>query len=392
MAERQASSFAKSSNPPRVGCGRTVADGKKRKSNRLHTDIISERQLNEPGTMLCLVECQLWRPYKPRAIEGWQKGSDLITRKDIASFLNRRLRRFDVALVRPSELWRTTEFLGKQPVPGHARPARPAFACVFGPDNEATRFDFVVVMPSILRPTIVAALRSVFAQNFAGSVQILIGVDQPRGEMALIGDACRDRPPSHSVLVLDPGYSTSQRHGGLHPCWDGGVLRTVLGYLAASRRLAFLDDDNWWAPHHLASLARALDGHEWAWSQRWFVDPWTRRPIAEDIWESVGPGAGVFGGWVDPNCLAIDKLACESVLRWWSIPTRNSGTAWDADRNVFRILQQEFKGRSTGSASCYYALTENDEHYARRMALINGGRTPSPANSLATAAVGRTAP
>ncbi|MDR3532202.1 MAG: glycosyltransferase family A protein [Rhodopila sp.] len=298
----------------------------------------------------------------------------MISKSEVAAILNRLLRRFDVALVRPSEVWRITDFLGRQPLAGAARLARQPLTRAFGPDDGATQFDFAVIMPSILRPTIANALRSIFAQDFAGTVQTLIGVDQPSGEVAMVEAACRDRPPNHTVLLFDPGYSTSQRHGGLHPAWDGGVLRTVLSYLAASRRLAYLDDDNWWAPNHLSSLGAALEGHDWAWSRRWFADPHTRQPLAEDIWESVGPGAGVFGGWVDPNCLAIDKLACEAVLRWWGIPTRNSGTAWDADRNVFRILSSHFRGRASGVLSCNYTLTETDEHYARRTALIAGLR------------------
>jgi len=302
----------------------------------------------------------------------------VIDKNALAAFLNRRLRRFDIALVRPSEVWRIGDYLGRQPAPGRPKPARPPMAHAFGPDDGATKFDFSVVIPSILRPSLADALRSIFAQDFTGTVQTLIGVDQPQGNVA--GDisgveaACRDRPPNHSVLLLDPGYSTSQRHGGMHPAWDGGSLRTVLSYLAASRRLAYLDDDNAWAPAHLSSLAAALEGHDWAWSRRWFVDPRTRRKLAEDVWESVGPGAGVFGGFVDPNCLAIDKLACEAVLRWWSIPTRNSGSAWDADRNVFRVLSTEFRGRPTGLATSHYTLPETDEHYARRLALIAGAR------------------
>jgi hypothetical protein len=303
----------------------------------------------------------------------------LISMSKFVASLNRHLRRFDVALVRPSELWRITDFLGRQPLPGPAKPGRPPLARAFGPDDGAIRFDFAVIIPSILRPTIADALRSIFAQDFGGTVQTLVGIDQPRGDIALVEAACRDRPPNHGVLLFDPGYSTSQRHGGLHPAWDGGVLRTLLSYLAASRRLAYLDDDNWWAPNHLSSLASALEGHDWAWSRRWFVDPHTRQPLVEDIWESVGPGAGVFGGWVDPNCLAIAKLACEAVLRWWAIPTRNSGTAWDADRNIFRILSNEFHGRATGQVSCHYLLNENDEHYARRMALIAGSRAQAMA-------------
>jgi hypothetical protein len=284
----------------------------------------------------------------------------VISKGDLVGFLNRRLRRFDIALIRHSELWRMTGHLGRQPAPtAPPAPARPPLLRQFGPEPGQATFDFAVVIPSLLRPTLARALRSVFAQDFPGTVQTLIGIDVPAGSLAVVEEACRDRPANHSVLLLDPGYSTSVRHGGLHPAWDGGVLRTVLSYLAASRCLAYLDDDNWWAPAHLSSLAAALQGHDWAWSLRWHVAPGADGEVRADRWESVGPGRGVFaGGWVDPNCLALDKLACEAVLRWWGLPKPDSPTAIDGDRNVFRTLSTAFRGRGTGLATTYYTVKD----------------------------------
>jgi hypothetical protein len=50
----------------------------------------------------------------------------------------------------------------------------------------------------------------------------------------------------------------------------------------------------------------------------------------QDRWESVGPvphgTAADPAGWVDPNCLAIDKLACEAVQRWRGAPQPNTPT------------------------------------------------------------------
>lgn len=236
---------------------------------------------------------------------------------------------------------------------------------MFGPEPGGAKFDFAVVMPSLLRPTIGRALASVFAQDFAGSVQTLVGVDVPLGGIEAVAAACATRPPNHTVMVFDPGYSTSVRHGGLHPAWDGGVLRVVLSYLAASRRVAYLDDDNWWAPAHLSTLAAALEGHDWAWSRRFHVEPREGGAMREDLWESVGPGLGVFPeGWVDPNSIAIDKLACGAVLRWWGLPKPDSPTATDADWNVFRVLRTEFRGRGTGLATTYYTVKDRIPVYA----------------------------
>jgi hypothetical protein len=284
----------------------------------------------------------------------------IIDRRRLATLANRFLRRFDVELVRPSELWRITSMLGYEPPPGPRGPGRPGALHVFGPPPGDITLGFSVVMPTILRPTIADALHSIFAQDFPGPVQTLIGVDQPVNDIGVVAEICRDRPPHHTVMVLDPGYSNSTRHGG--PCPDriGGGLRTTLSYLAANRRVAYIDDDNWWAPNHLSTLAAALDGFDWAWSRRHYVHHMSLRTVCEDVWDSVGPYAGTYadeGGWVDPNCLAIDKVRCEAVLRWWGVPQRQ-GDGRDADRNVYRILNNEFNGNGTGVASVYYVLAE----------------------------------
>lgn len=289
---------------------------------------------------------------------------------------NRLLGRFGKRMVGIDELWRPTRLLGSQPQPvAAAATARAAYLNVYSGKAVATTqpaFDFAVVMPTTLRSTIADALRSVFDQRFPGSMQILVGVDAAAAGPDLLAEICRSVPDRCSVLCFYPGYSTSRRHGGLHAAWDGGALRTMLTYLANSRCVAYLDDDNWWASDHLASMHEALQAADWAYAYRWFVHPVSRRPICRDDWESVGPGQGVFAtgagpGWVDPNCLAIDKLACEAVLRWWSIPLRNSQRAMDADRNVFRILASEFTGRATGRHSVFYNLDESDQTHPQRL-------------------------
>jgi len=235
---------------------------------------------------------------------------------------------------------------GSAAVPRAAKPDRPVTGWRnFGSnaDLQAT-FDVAVVMPTVGRESILDAVRSVYAQQDVGRIQLLIGVDVPRGDFGRLYELLEVAPEHVTPCLFYPGYSSSQRHGGLHPAGDGGVLRSVLSYLANARHLAYLDDDNWWAPRHLSSLLGAVQGRRWAFSLRWFVHPESRQPVCVDDWESVGPGRGVFlpkfGGWVDPNCLLIDKLACEPVLRWWSIPLPGSAARMGADRHVYDWLQK----------------------------------------------------
>jgi hypothetical protein len=234
-----------------------------------------------------------------------------------------------------------------------------------------TPVEAAVIIPTILRPCLSDAVRSVFAQAFPGRIHILLGIDVPAGDPAILDEICANRPENCIVQVYYPGYSTSRRHGGLSPAGDGGVLRTVLTYLANSPFVAYLDDDNAWHPEHLARLRTAVEDSDWAYALRWFVHPETGVPLAIDIWESVGPGRGVFaekfGGFVDPNCLMINKFRCPKVIPLWRRPVVADPRAQSADRTVFDVLQKHYRGVCTNAATVYYRLDFKDANHEDRM-------------------------
>ncbi len=155
---------------------------------------------------------------------------------------------------------------------------------------------------------------------------------------------------------------------------DGGALRAMLTYLANSPYVAYLDDDNWWAPEHLTQMRAAIDSAEWSFALRWFVHPQTRRPACIDIWESVGPGQGLFndrfGGFVDPSCLMINKVACPLAAHHWLFPLE--GDPMSADRSVFEFLSKNHKARGTGRPTVYYALQPTDGMHPVRLKLMAG--------------------
>lgn len=230
-----------------------------------------------------------------------------------------------------------------------------------------------VVIPTILRPSLARALTSVFAQEFDGRIQILVGIDKPQGSIGMLEATC-GMAPSHCVVqALYPGYSTSVRHGGLCDACDGGALRTILSYMANAPLIAYLDDDNWWGKRHLATLAQAIAQVDWAFSLRWFVHPSTAHPICIDEWESVGPGGGVYensGGWVDPNCLMIKRTRCAPVIPWWTVPLPGDQNGMSADRLVFDYLRRNRQSAGTGEASAFYTLDPNDGLHAKRLEVM----------------------
>ena len=235
-------------------------------------------------------------------------------------------------------------------------------------------FDVAIVIPTTIRPTLHRALDSIFKQDFTGRMQILIGIDKSKEDRTKLKRMFIGQPPNCISTILDLGYSTSVKHGGVRMARDGGSLRTVLSYLANSRYIAYLDDDNWWSENHISSLLKAIHGHDWAFSFRWFVDPQSNEPKCIDRWESTGINSGVFkkrfGGWVDPNCLLIDAVKCERILRLWSIPLKGDRKGMSADRNVFAALKEFFKPASTSLATCYYVINPDDGMHLKRLEWI----------------------
>ncbi len=244
-------------------------------------------------------------------------------------------------------------------------------------DSAQQPFDAAVVIPTILRPTLKDAVLSVFRQSYPGRLQILIGIDRAKGDRDVLDDILAQRPPRHAVTLLDPGYSLSLHNGGVHRDGIGGTMRTILSYMANTRYVAYLDDDNWYGERHIETLLATIPGHDWAFSLRWFVDEVTRRPVGIDTFESIGPGQGVYqvglGGWVDPNCLMIDKLKCDPVLRCWSAVFPFRGKNWSSDRRVFDALKDR-RWICTGKPSAFYVMSPKDLNHQERMRYLREAR------------------
>lgn len=223
-------------------------------------------------------------------------------------------------------------------------------------------FDVGIVMVTVVRETFAQALRSVFAQAFGGRIHVLVGVDRWAGDRVGVEQLTREAPSHVAVTMLDLGYSTSQRNGGLYPSHYGGALKTILSYAANSRHVTYLDDDNWYASDHIASMLAAVAGKAWAFSLRHFVDE-SGAPLCPDTWESLGPDRGVYakaqGGFVDTNCFFIDKMACNDVFPEWAM-TRFAGGS-GGDRHVLAKLRDRAFG-SNNAHTVFYRTRLAGQH------------------------------
>ena len=236
-------------------------------------------------------------------------------------------------------------------------------------------FDVAVVISSKFRKSLLRAVRSVFMQDFAGRIQVLIGFDLPLGDPAQLDLLHAECPPHIKLTIVVLGYSTSRRHGGIYSNSYGGALPTILTYAANSKFVAYLDDDDWYGRDHLSSLLSAIAGKHWAFSYRWLFDDQTGWAICRDEWDSVGPGRGInkdrFGGFACPSTLMVDKEACHFILPLWSIAAFADGSG--SDRHVLKELFKHPWGAS-GMYSCHFEMTQrniNDNHHVREFLARN---------------------
>jgi hypothetical protein len=63
----------------------------------------------------------------------------------------------------------------------------------------------------------------------------------------------------------------------------------------------------------------------------------------------------------------IDKLACEPVLRWWSIPLPQDTEKRTGDRMVYSALVRDYRPGFTGEATAFYMLTPGDGIHPTRI-------------------------
>jgi hypothetical protein len=268
-----------------------------------------------------------------------------------------------------------------------------------GPQEPA---DVAVVTNTVIRPVLERALESVFAQDFQGRIQLALGVDVARGDPGLIDQVLARRPAHVSALVLQPPYSTSMRHGGVHTPYDGGALRALLSLACNARYVAYLDDDNDWRADHLRLLHAAVQGKAWAFSQRMLVDEDTDEDLGLDIWDNMGPQQGRmarWGGFADTNCLMVDKRRLAHVFGAWA-QTADLEPGFLADRRFFLgIAPHEharveaptvrYRIRKTNVLHHYLKAGSNDPEVMQRLeAMLAQTRRPRTGHQFADGAGG----
>jgi len=237
----------------------------------------------------------------------------------------------------------------------------------------AMQHDLAIVICTVCRESLLRAIGSIYAQTYTGTMQVLIGVDMDAfgHELHLQEAISQECPANIQINWINLGYSTSARHGGVHSCYFGGSLRTSLSFLANSKYVMYLDDDDWLAPEHCSDILKAVQGKKWAFAYSIYADGNTSESICVDAIESMGVGQGIyserFGGFVRPSGLILDKTQTLHLLHLWSCSPFPTGDG--EDRLIFDHLRHMDHG-CTGKATVYYALDPKDGAHATRMQFI----------------------
>lgn len=235
--------------------------------------------------------------------------------------------------------------------------------------------DLAIVICTVCRETLLRAVASIFAQSYTGTIQILIGIDVDLyGTKNFLQQAIFNECPDNiQINWIDVGYSTSIRHGGVHSCHFGGSLRTSLSFLANSKYVMYLDDDDWLAPSHCHDMLNVIQGKKWAYSYSIYADGNISKGICNDEIESVGVEKGIyrqkFDGFVRPSGLTINKEELGHILHLWSNSPYTTGDG--EDRLIFEQLKK-YKDESacTEKATVYYSLDSQDQMHQYRVNFI----------------------
>jgi len=164
------------------------------------------------------------------------------------------------------------------------------------------RFPVSVITATTGNPKLRRAIESVQAQTYP-RVEHVIVIDGPSGAESVRRMLPSD--PSHEIQVIPLPFNTGADG------YNGHRIYAACIYLANGRYISFLDEDNWFEPHHVKSLMRLIEskGLEWAYCLRNIVDA-DGRFITQDNCESLG----AWPIWNAPTAHLVD-MNCYLIRR-----------------------------------------------------------------------------
>lgn len=174
------------------------------------------------------------------------------------------------------------------------------------------RFSVTVITPTIGTDCAAQAIASVQAQTYPFVEHVLVA-DGPRHH-----ERVRDLLPAtqaHPASILELPHNTGA--GG----FNGHRIYGAMPHLVNGRFVAFLDEDNWFEPEHIATVMEEITskGLSWGYALRSIIGP-DDQTLANDDCESLGQ----WPTWNNPDEHLVD-VNCYVLRRDIAITT---GPVW----------------------------------------------------------------
>ena len=138
--------------------------------------------------------------------------------------------------------------------------------------------------------------------------------------------------------------------------WYGHRVYAACSFLVNCDVICYLDEDNWYDPHHVENLVEVLkEGNDWAYSLRKIYDK-EGNYLCDDNCESLGKWPVYFDDrtfHIDTSSFAVRRDVAVRIGHAWY-------GQWGADRQFFGAIKQHFpKYDCTRKHSLNYRLDGN---------------------------------
>jgi hypothetical protein len=219
-----------------------------------------------------------------------------------------------------------------------------------------------VITPTVGNECIIKCLKSVADQDFKGKIKHYVVPDGWKASQDFEwwtgyskwkkGDGYPEQKYNHIELC-----NLSDNVGKAGGNWYGHRIYAAFSYLVNADAICFLDEDNWFEPNHISSLAELINTHDldWAFSHRKIFDK-AGKYLLDDNCESLG----VHPAWVGDQVFHVDT---SSYMVRTDIATRVAGAwhgQWGADRQYFAMLVEHFpKATNSKKHTLCYRLDGN---------------------------------
>jgi glycosyltransferase involved in cell wall biosynthesis len=200
----------------------------------------------------------------------------------------------------------------------------------------------IVITPSIGHKDLERAIKSVQDQDYL-NVEHLIVADGPMYKDKVNSIVSKYFNKNTTVYFTTLPYNTGRHR------WNGHRIYGSFPMLMHhSDLVCYLDEDNYFDTNHISSLVQTMVNtkSDWVYSLRKIIDQ-NGNFVCDDNCESLGDLSPVWNNsndyLIDTSCYMIKRPIAIIVGQVWNKPTRPPKPLMEPDRELFKVLKENWK-------------------------------------------------